>query len=319
MKNESGGISRALRELGEALGTEHVKHDAATLDRYARTTQPTAPRPACVLYPEHTQDVQSIVRIAAKHDLVVYPISGGKNWGYGDACAPTEGAAIVDLKRMNRILEVDADLAYCVIEPGVTQGQLYTHLKEHNTGLWMDATAAGPDSSLVGNTVDRGFGHTRYGDHFLTCSGMEIVLADGRVLKTGFGHYENARATPLYPYGVGPYMDGLFCQSNMGIVTQIGLWLLPEPEDFNFFFVRVPKVEDIGELIERLRPLRIAGILQTAIHIGNEFRVIAGSGKFPWDETRGAAPIPPELREQLRKQRGAMARQGSGSISGTVT
>ena len=124
--------------------------------------------------------------------MPVYPISCGKNWGYGDACAPAAGSAILDLGRMNRILEVNRELAYCVIEPGVTQGQLFNYLRDNKTGLWMDATAAGPESSLVGNTADRGFGHTRYGDHFLTCSGMEIVLADGRVLNTGFGHFRMA-------------------------------------------------------------------------------------------------------------------------------
>ncbi|HJP34531.1 MAG TPA: FAD-binding protein, partial [Gammaproteobacteria bacterium] len=50
--------------------------------------------------------------------MVLYPISRGKNWGYGDACPTTDGAAIVDLSRMNQIVEVNTDLAYCVVEPG---------------------------------------------------------------------------------------------------------------------------------------------------------------------------------------------------------
>lgn len=318
MNTSSESSLRARAAWRERLGNRKIADDEATLARYARTTQADAPKPCCVLYPESTEDVQAIVRVASEHGVVVYPISRGKNWGYGDATAPTADTAIVDLSRMDRIEEVNMTLAYCVIEPGVSQGQLNQYLSENKTGLWMDSSAAGPESSLVGNTVDRGFGHTRYGDHFLTCCGMEIVLADGRVLQTGFGHFPNARATRVYPYGVGPYLDGLFCQSNFGIVTKIGLWLQPEPEAFNFFYFQVPRREDIEAVIDRLRPLRIGGILQTAIHIGNDFRVLAGTGRYPWDETGGRAPMPPEVRARIAHERGAQAWQASGSISGTA-
>jgi len=300
-----------------ALGDDAVADDPATIERYARTTQAAAPRPSCVLYPKSTEEVQTLVRIASQHGIVLYPISCGKNWGYGDACAPTEGAAIVDLGRMNKILEVHTDLAYCVIEPGVSQGQLFNHLRDTKSGLWMDATAAGPDSSLVGNTADRGFGHTRYGDHVLTVAGMEIVLADGRVLNTGFGHFPGARAAHCYPYGVGPFMDGLFTQSNYGIITKLGLWLMPEPEDFSFFFLQAPNFEDFPRIIERLRPLRMNGTLNTAIHIGNDFRVLAGSGKYPWELAGGVAPLPQKVREHLQRLGRVQAWQGSGSLNGT--
>lgn len=309
---------RAIAAWRTVLGERKVSADNEAIDAYARTTQASAPRPCCVLYPESTSEVQEIVKVAGREGVVVYPISCGKNWGYGDACAPTTGAAIIDLGKMKKIIEVNRELAYCVIEPGVTQGELYDHLQHTKSGLWMDASAAGPDSSLVGNTADRGFGHTRYGDHLLTCSGMEIVLADGQVLNTGFGHFENAKSTHVYPYGVGPFMDGLFTQSNYGIITKIGLWLMPEPEAFNFFYFQAPEFEDIARLVDRLRPLRMNGTLDTAIHIGNDFRVLAGGGVYPWEDTGGKAPLPQDVRIRLRKRRGAQAWQGSGSITGTA-
>jgi len=317
VSEKPSSLHAAIEAWRNALGEEAVKNDADTLARYGRTTQADAPRPGCVVYPTSTEQVQAVARIANEHGAVLYPISCGKNWGYGDACAPTPNAAIVDLGRMNRILEVDTDLAYCVVEPGVTQGELYDYLQRNNTNLWMDATAAGPDSSLVGNTADRGFGHTRYGDHVLTCCGMEVVLADGRVLNTGFGHFPNAKATHLYPYGVGPYMDGLFTQSNYGIITKIGLWLMPKPESFTFFYMQVPRHEDFAELIERLRPLRMNGTLNTAIHIGNPYRALAGGGKYPWDLTGGVAPLPKDVLEKLMQNGRLQAWQGTGSMTGT--
>ncbi|MFP6583804.1 MAG: FAD-binding oxidoreductase [Candidatus Hydrogenedentota bacterium] len=308
--------TNAINAWRESLGAKKVLDDALTLEKYGRTTQADAPQPSCVLYPESTEEVQAIVQIASEHGVVVYPISCGKNWGYGDACAASDGAAIIDLGRMNKILEVNSELAYCVIEPGVTQGQLYKYLQENKTGLWMDATAAGPDSSLVGNTADRGFGHTRYGDHILTTCSMEIVLANGRVLNTGFGHYEDARAAQVYPYGAGPFMNGIFTQSNYGIITRIGLWLLPEPEAFEFFYFMVDDFAQIEDLVDRLRPLRMNGTLTTAIHIGNDFRVMTSTGHYPWDKTK-ETPLSPELRDDMREQSMAKAWQGSGSISGS--
>ncbi len=307
----------ALTAWRAALGPEYVADDDATRARYGRTTQCTAPEPLCVLYPGSTEDVCAAVRIASQYGISVYPLSCGKNWGYGDACAPARSAAILDLTRMNRILEVNQELAYAVIEPGVTQRQLSEYLRAHHPSLWMDCTGAGGAASFVGNTLDRGFGHTRYGDHFSSTCGMEVVLADGRVLRTGYGHYPNARAERVYRYGVGPFLDGLFCQSNYGIVTQIGMWLQPAPEAFTFFAISVKERAHLGELVDRLRPLRLAGILPTAVHIGNDLRVLSGQGRYPWQEAGGKTPLPEDVRRRFREARGIGAWNAAGALQGS--
>ena len=311
-------VKEIIDALENALGAENVAWDDATLARYGRTTLDHATRPSVVVYPRSTEDVQAVVRVASEHGVVVYPISRGKNWGYGDACAPTDGAAIVDLSRMNRIIEVNVELGYAVIEAGVSQQQLYGYLRQNRIPLWLDCTGAGGDSSLVGNTLDHGFGHTRYGDHFLTTCGMEIVLADGRVLNTGYGHYANARTSHVYPYGAGPYLDGLFCQSNYGIATKIGLWLMPEPEAFCFFFIKLDRDEDLPPLIDRLRELRMAGLLQSAIHIGNDLRILSGAGRYPWAEAGGVTPLPDDVRRRMREASGIGAWNAGGSLTGTA-
>jgi 4-cresol dehydrogenase (hydroxylating) len=307
----------AVRDWTRLLGEENVRTDEETLAWYSRTTQDTAPRPSCVVYPKSTEQVQELVRLATRYGVVLYPISRGRNWGYGDACAPTPEAVIVDLSRMDQILEVNTELAYAVIQPGVSQGQLYAYLAEHQTGLWMDSTGAGPDSSLVGNTLDRGFGHTRYGDHFETCCGMEVVLADGRVLETGFGHFANAKAGRVYRYGVGPFLDGLFCQSNYGIITKIGLWLMPEPEDFCFFFCTVKNDDGLERLIEALRPFRLRRMLDSAIHIGNDLRVLSSRIHYPWESAGQAGALSERFRQQLRKTHGIGEWSVGGALTGT--
>lgn len=301
----------------ECLGTEAVTGDEAVMARYARSTHPRGTRPFCVLYPASTEQVRAVLEIAHLFGVKLYPISRGKNWGYGDACAPADNAAIVDLSRMNRILEINAELGYAVIEPGVSQRELYEEVRRRAPGYWIDSTGAGPEASIAGNAVERGFGHTPYGDHVRSTCGMEIVLADGRVLRTGFGHYPGARTASVYPYGVGPVLDGLFTQSNLGIVTRLGVWLYPEPEAFTFFYIGVNTEEKLPALIEALRPLRLNGILNSAVHIGNDLRIISSLRRYPWEYTGGSAPMGSEVRERLRRETGVAAWNVSGSLAGT--
>ncbi|MBX7257180.1 MAG: FAD-binding oxidoreductase [Candidatus Hydrogenedentes bacterium] len=309
-------ITDALVQWRAVLGDTKVDTRAETLERYGRSTQLRGTHPSCVLYPQSTEEVQAIVNIARTHKAGLYPLSRGKNWGYGDACAPMSGSAIVDLSRMNRIVEVNTELAYAVVEAGVSQGELFDYLEANGTNLWMDCTGAGPGASFVGNTLDHGFGHTRYGDHFASTCGMEVVLADGSVLNTGFGHFPNAKAGRVYPYGVGPYVDGIFCQSNFGIVTKIGMWLMPKPEAFCFFFITVERYEDLEPLVDRLRPLRMAGIITSALHIGNDLRILSSKRNYPWAETGGKTPLPEDVRAQMRKTYGISAWNAGGALTG---
>src|SRR5690606_7040128 len=127
-----------------------------------------------------------------------------------------------------------------------------------------------PDTSIVGNVLDRGFGHTPYGNRANHISGLEVVLANGQLLKTGFGHIEGSRVAQLFPYGVGPALDGLFVQSGMGIVTRMGIWLMPKPEAYSFFICSLRDDDDIVSLVDDLRPLRLDGTVKSVMHIGND-------------------------------------------------
>jgi len=309
-------FEEALEAWSHAIGAEYVKADPRTRDHYGRTTGVEARRPLAVVYPESTEQVREVLRIASAQGIAVYPISRGKNWGYGDAAPVRENQVVLDLKRMNRIIEVNTQFCYAVIEPGVTQEQLYKYLKVNKTGLWMDSSGAGLDASIVGNILDRGFGHTRYGDHCLTTCGMQVVLAGGEVLNTGMGHYPGARAHRTYRYGTGPFLDGIFTQSNFGVVTQVGVWLMPEPEAFSAFFLSAGE-ESLPDLVDRLAPLRLQGILQSTIHVGNDLRVLSGRMRYPWDRAGGRAPLPRELRAALCAEGAIGAWNVAGAIYGS--
>ncbi len=306
----------ALRAWRRALGEEHVRCGEGTRTRYARSTSPPGTAPAAVLTPGSAAEVQEAVRIAGRYSLALHPISRGKNWGYGDACAPRDAQVILDLRRLDRIIEVEPRLGYAVVEPGVTQGQLSDHLREHYPDLWMDATGAGREASVVGNALERGFGHTPYGDRFLTTCGLEVVMADGRLLRTGFGGYSGARARHVHRYGVGPFLDGLFTQSNLGVVTRMGVWLMPRPEAFCAFFFAVEREEDLADVVERLAQLRLRGTVQSAVHIGNDLRLMSSHARYPWERAGGETPLPPGLRAALRREHGLGAWNVCGALYG---
>ena len=132
-----GSVARASIEWRAVLGETKVVTDGEVLARYARSTEPDETHPACILYPgvDGRGPSYRARGIGVRH-APIYPISRGKNWGYGDTCAPCDGAAIIDLSRMNRIVEVNTELGYAVIEAGVSQQQLHDYLRSNNTRLW---------------------------------------------------------------------------------------------------------------------------------------------------------------------------------------
>ena len=95
---------------------------------------------------------------------------------------------ILDLSRMQAI-EANEELAYAVVEPGVTYVTLYKFIQDKRLKLWIDCTDPGW-GSVLGNALERGVGYTPFGDHAAQLCGLEVVLANGEVIRTGMGAME---------------------------------------------------------------------------------------------------------------------------------
>jgi 4-cresol dehydrogenase (hydroxylating) len=275
-------LDSALGQWAEVVGADFVITGAAPLRAAETGTFASGHRIPAIVRPANRAEVQECMRIATRWQVPVYPISGGKNWGYGSRMPASDGCTLLDLGRMNRILDFSEELAYVTVEPGVTQAQLFAFLKERRSSLWMDSTGASPHCSLIGNTTDRGFGHTPYGDHFAHTCGLEVVLPQGSVIETGFARFPSAQAAPLYRWGVGPALDGLFSQSNFGIVTRMTVWLMPAPEYFQAYYFRCETEDGLVALIDALRPLRLNGTIRSASHIANDYKVLSALRQYPW-------------------------------------
>ena len=307
----------ALREWIAAVGPENVITREADLGAAETATFATSASIPAIVRPANREQVQACVEIANHRRIPLYPISSGLNWGYGSRVPTRDGSVLLDLGRMNRIVDFDEDLGYVTLEPGVTQAQLFEFLRERKSKLWMDCTGASPNCSLIGNTMERGFGHTPYGDHFAHACGLEVVLPTGQVIETGFARYPGAAAAPLYRWGVGPSIDGLFSQSNLGIVTRMTLWLMPEPEYFQAYYFKVPTHESLGPVIDALRPLRMNGTIRSSSHIGNDYKVLSALEQYPWERTGGKTPLGEDMMAQFRRELKIGAWNGSGALYGT--
>jgi 4-cresol dehydrogenase (hydroxylating) flavoprotein subunit len=254
----------AVAEMRRVVGDDWVFADTDGVIPYAKTYIPDPLHkhvPVGAVAPKSVGEVQELVRIANKYRQPLWPVSTGKNMGYGMAAPATPGQMVLDLKRMNRILEVDPELGTALVEPGVTYQQLKDYLEENNLPYWIDVPTIGPIVGPVGNTLDRGVGYTPYGEHFMFQCGMEVILPDGRLMRTGMGSIEGSTAWQAFKWGYGPYVDGLFTQSNFGIVTKMGMWLMPKPPVYKPFMIRHAEMGDVARIVETMRPLRVSSLI----------------------------------------------------------
>jgi 4-cresol dehydrogenase (hydroxylating) len=289
-----------LSALRDAVGPQWVISGEPGIDEYRdpySVFEDDPFVPLAAVCPDSVEQVREILRVANRYRHPLWPISRGKNLAYGGAAPRLPGSIVLDLRRMNRILEVNEKFGYALVEPGVSYFDLYRHLAESGSGLWVDVPDLGW-GSVLGNTVERGNGYTPYGDHFMTQCGMEVVLPDGDLLRTGMGALPGNNTWQLFKYGFGPYLDGLFTQSNFGVVTKIGVWLMPKPPGYRPYMISFPREDDIHQIVEIMRPLKINQVIQNTASIRSlllEAAVTATKRQY-FD---GAGPTPADVQHQI--------------------
>src|SRR5690554_5759072 len=125
-------FDKAMDEFRALLGKENVLLEEGQLKPYEKIMMPVenaAHAPSAAVTATTVEQVQGVVAICNKYKIPVWSISTGRNYGYGSAAPHHRGQVILDLKKMNKILHVDADLGTALVEPGVTYQQLYDYLE----------------------------------------------------------------------------------------------------------------------------------------------------------------------------------------------
>ena len=291
-------MSESITRWRALIGDAHVEAEVPAV-----ATFPTTARILGRLRPANTAEVQACVRVAHELRVPLHPVSRGKNWGYGSAVPPRD-AYVLDLSRLGRIVDFDERLAYVTVEPGVTFGQLSQYLRGVRARVFASVTGGTAGGSVIANALERGDGAGPLGDRFGHLCGLEVVLADGSLVQTGYARFPRAAVAPLARWGVGPALDGLFSQSALGIVTRATIWLAPYPRAFT---MASWTADDLPGVVTALRELKLHGVTHATVPIWNDIKALSLVMQCP------DPPLTAERRATLRT--GA----GFGHWNGTVS
>ena len=293
----------------EALTPGQVACDDETLRQNLHATFTTSQQCYCILFPESVKDVQSCVKIANYYNASLYTISKGKNWGLGSRVPVKTVHAIMDLSRLDNILEYNEELSYIVVEPGVTFEAVSNFLETQNSAFYFPVTGGPPEGSLIGNAADRGEGVGPYGDRLFHTCAYEVVLPSGDIINTGMARFDAAQSSHVHSHGVGPSLDGLFTQSNLGIITRMTFWLPRKPEYSEVFFCQISEAGRLPGVIEKVRQLIQQGAIeQNSFILWNTYKVLARSGQYPWRLMNNKTPL------DIGKMKGQEPWYGNGVV-----
>ena len=268
-------LAAALDGFAAAVGSDSVLTSEDELrefrDPFAFATWDEYTASAVVM-PRTVEEIQEIVRIANEHKIPLWTHSTGRNNGYGGPAPRVTGSVIVSLRQMNRVLEINEECAYAVVEPGVRWFDLYDAIQAGGHKLMLSIADLGW-GSVVGNTLDHGVTYMPHGQDMAAQCGMEVVLPNGEVMRTGMGAMPGNKAWHVYKRGLGPTPDQLFMQSNFGIVTKMGVWLMPYPECYMPFWIRVWKDADLEQVVDTMRQLMLDRTIQNVPSIYNTLAI----------------------------------------------
>ena len=275
-------LETALLEWQRLLGDVGVLDANTTAARYGADTNAIARSMLAALRPTSAPQVVEVMRIAYQHGVAVHPVSTGHNWGYGTALPTRDGCVLLDLSGMDRIVDFDADLGVVTLEPGVTQAQLAKFLADGGHPYLVPVTGAGPQCSLIGNALERGYGVTPHSDHFGAVTDLTAVLADGSTCRSALSELGGDDIARLFKWGIGPYTAGLFTQSGFGIVTRMSIALARRPACVQ---VCLFSLKDDHLLEPAVAAIHLAlsqtGGVVGAINLMNQHRVLAMAAPYP--------------------------------------
>ena len=244
------GEDKILEELVSIVGKENAT--AAKHIRYAYSYDLSFVKPKLpdyVVMATTVEQIQNLMKLANREKIPVVPFTAGSN--IGGLCIPERGGILLDLKRMNKIIKIDEESHYAVIEPGVSHAQLATELYKYNLRWsWPVGPPSGSSSSCA---ISHGIGGLsgRYGLNSEEITSMEVVLPTGELVRVGSCAIREDSWHSVLPL---PQLDGLFkgWLGTSGVVTKIGLRVHPIPPVLKVFTVSTRDIEDMVSYMRNL-------------------------------------------------------------------
>ncbi len=246
-----------ITRLGKIVGPGFASGEAE--ERYLYSMDPgtmPAATPDAVVMPANTEEVQKIVLLANELKVPIVPMGAGLV--LSGLTRALRGGIIVDMKRMNHIIEVNPQSRYAVVEGGASQGMLKSYLKKHHPELKHSMPDAPPIATLAGNVCIHGSGHLSVlgGSHSDMLTGMEVVLPSGEIIRTG-----SCSVSPQwFARSPLPDLSGLFVgwAGTTGIVTKLGIKLFPNYKHNDVLIFVAEDADLMPEIISRLTSTQVA-------------------------------------------------------------
>lgn len=237
-----GGVMNIdIEKLIKILGREHVKNDPADLFVYGSDASVHLSPASAVVQPDKVEHVQEVVRYANSHGIPI--VTRGSGSGMSGQAVPIKGGIVMDMKRMNRILEVNLEDVYCRVEPGVVDAKLNSVLKPH--GVFYPPAPASSKIATIGGEIGNnasGIRSVKYGavrDYVL---GMKVVLANGELVSLGSKTRVEAACYQIERLIVGS-------EGTLGIIVEATLKFVPIPKFRCLGIAKFNKLEEAGNAI----------------------------------------------------------------------
>ncbi len=263
-----GADSTLARQLTRLLGSKAVSTEAETLRAHAGDKWFASHPPEVVVFARRTDEVSRLLKFAHRRGIPV--TARGAGHGYVGGCVPAHGGIVLSLARMNRIKEINFADAVAVVEPGVITGVLQAEARKRKL-FYPPDPASLKDCSLGGNIATNAGGPRclKYGVTRHYVLGLEVVLADGRVLRTGSRTHKNKTGFDLIGMFVGS--EGL-----LGVVTEATLRLLPLPPGRATLSASFRTFRQAAAAVQAVFA---AGFLPCALEIADAF-TLAAAGEY---------------------------------------
>ncbi|HEU5396027.1 MAG TPA: FAD-linked oxidase C-terminal domain-containing protein [Verrucomicrobiae bacterium] len=284
-----------LLQLKRLLPGE-IQLEPSVLEQYSGDKWFASHLPDAVARPRSTKSVSTILRFATQHRIPV--TARGAGHGYVGGCVPVKGGIVLSLERMNRILEINRKDFVAVVEPAVITARLQAAVEKQGR-FYPPDPASRANNFIAGNIATNAGGPRclKYGvtrDYVL---GLEVVLADGTVLRIGGRTHKNKTGFDLTRLFVGS--EGL-----LGVVTGATLKLIPLPP---FRATLAVGFRSMKNAVGALQAILAAGFLPSALELADEF-TLAAAAKFTGSSRLGVckAHLITELDGQNKSVRGEL-------------
>jgi len=265
-----------FKEIVDIVGPENVSSEPEDLipymrDAYTILMHESPSMPDFVVLPESKEEILKIIKLANKYKIPVYPRSFGVN--IASSAVPYKGGLILDLKRMNRIIEINEETMTATVEPGVSWGKLRKEARKKGLDIIpiLGPYEVGPVGNFLLTNITAY--STKYpADRAVT---LEVILPNGEIIRTGSQSIlSGEKLNPYFRYAYGPDLTGLFRGSlgNFGVITKLVIRLRPLAEvekNVGYKFEDLDLVLKTLQKIERLEITRHSWIFNKylALHI----------------------------------------------------